>query len=132
MVQNVVSPHSGVPLYQQVAALLRKKISTHEYAPGSLLPAEQTMSSEYLVGRDAVRDALAVLRGEGLIETRRGFRTRVREHPQREKVRLAPGDVVCSRMPTPEEKQQHDVPEGVPMLVVGKLVYPADRYELVV
>jgi hypothetical protein len=34
-------------------------------------------------------------------------------------------------MPTPEEREQWDLAVGIPVLVVGTEVYPADRYALV-
>lgn len=65
------------PIYLQLATVLRDRIRTREwYTP--LLPPEQELAVEFSVGRDTVRDALAVLRGEGLIEARRGFRACVR------------------------------------------------------
>ena len=88
------------------------------------------MADEFDVGRDAMRDAVALLRGEGLIVTKRGFRSMVREPIERQRIELPAGSTVAARMPTPEERVEHDVTEGIPMLVVGDAVYPADRFEL--
>lgn len=132
MVRDVVSAHGGTAVYRQIAAVLRARIAQGEYPAGYTFPAEQDLATQFGVGRDSIRDALAALRGEGLIETRRGFRSRVRERPERTRVELAPGSVVTARMPTPEERVEQDVFEGVPMLVVGDRAYPADRFELVV
>src|SRR5512142_934029 len=126
MVAPVVSPHGGAPVYRQIAQILRTRISDGEYPGGFVLPAEQDLATEFGVGRDAIRDALAVLRTEGLIETRRGFRSRVRELPRRQRIRLTPGQIVTARMPSPEERVASDVFEGVPMLVVDDTPYPAD------
>lgn len=132
MVPNVVSAHGGMAVYRQIAGILRARIGQGEYPPGHVLPSEHHLAVEFGVGRDSIRDALAALRAEGLIETRRGYRSRIREPRERVQVEIAPGDTVTARMPTPEERVERDVFEGVPMLVVGDRAYPADRYELVV
>jgi GntR family transcriptional regulator len=59
-------------LYRQLADLLRERIERGELAPGRELPSEAALAYEHDVGRDTVRDALAVLRAEGLITTERG------------------------------------------------------------
>jgi len=132
MVRAVIDPRSGVPLYRQLAALLRARIVDGTWAPGHPLPAEPDLAAEYGLGKDTVRDALSELRAEGLIETRRGHRTRVREQVEPQLVRLRRGERVAARMPSPAERAEYDLPDGVPMLVVGDQVYPADRYVLVI
>jgi GntR family transcriptional regulator len=117
-------------VYRQIATILRGRIIQNELPPGARLPAEGAMADEFNCGRDAVRDAVALLRGEGLIETKRGYRSQVRERIDRQRVQLAAGATVTARMPTPEERIAHDVAEGIPMLVVGDAAYPADRFEL--
>lgn len=131
MVRRVVSPHSDVPLYQQVAATLRAQITDGTLAPGEELRSEPDLCHDYDVGRRTIRDALAVLRAEGLVETRRGYRARVRGTHELTRVKLPPGAAVTARMPTPEERQRWGLPVGVPVLVAGSEVYPADRYTLV-
>ena len=39
------------------------------------------------------------------------------------------GEVVWARMPTPQEKKEHGLGDGVPVLVIGDKAYPADRFE---
>jgi DNA-binding FadR family transcriptional regulator len=132
MVSHMISRARGASLYEQVADALRRKIKAGELAPGDKLPSEKYLAEEYGVGRDTVRDAIAHLRKEGLIDTRRGHRTTVRKPPERELVLLRPGERVYARMPTPEECQEFAIGveiEGVPVLVVGDTVYPADRFE---
>lgn len=127
----MVSPKRNAPLYQQVAALLRTRIADGDLQPGMELRSERDLAHEFDVGTDTIRDALAVLRGEGLIETRRGYRSRVRPRPELQRVEIPQGAVVTARMPTPEERDRLDLPVGVPVLVVGGEVYPADRVALV-
>lgn len=132
MVRAVVSPRSELPVYVQVAAALRGRIAEGDPAPGEELPSEPDLAYEFGVGKDTIRRALAVLRGEGLVETRRGYRSRVRRQPEFERIRITSGALVTARMPTPEERRRWDLPVGVPVLVADASVYPADRYALIV
>ena len=130
MFAYMISRRPGASLYEQVADAIRQKISNGDLAPGDKLQSEKYLAEEYDVGRDTIRDALQHLRKEGLIESRRGYRTTVRRSIQREVVVLPSGQSIFARMPTPEECHQHNiVVEGVPVLVVDGQVYPADRFE---
>lgn len=59
-------------LYQQVAAAIREAILSGEFAPGAPLPSETQLIARYQVSRPTVRNAVAALRAEGLIEVRHG------------------------------------------------------------
>lgn len=61
-----------LPLYRQIADQLREAIERGEYSPGQRIPGENDLIKTHNISRNTARDALAVLRGEGLIETRRG------------------------------------------------------------
>jgi GntR family transcriptional regulator len=67
------------PRYQQLAAILRRKIRTGELAPGAQLPTETELADTYRAGRGTVRLALGVLRNEGLIQSERGRGSFVRD-----------------------------------------------------
>jgi GntR family transcriptional regulator len=71
-------PGSG-PLYQRIAADLRRAISSGELPPGSRLPTEQELGERYGVSRNTVRLALAELTNEGVIASTQGRGTFVRE-----------------------------------------------------
>lgn len=58
--------------YQIVADALRAHIQAGKYAAATLLPPEFEIAREYQVSRQTVRQALALLARDGLIETRRG------------------------------------------------------------
>lgn len=60
---------STVPLYRQLAELLRGRIVSGDLAPGDALPSEPTLMQEHGLARDTVRAAIAVLREEGLAVT---------------------------------------------------------------
>jgi len=65
----------GQPLYQQIAANLRSRIKSHEFAAGSYLPTEEKLCAHYRVSRFTIREALRQLQVEGLIARRRGAGT---------------------------------------------------------
>jgi GntR family transcriptional regulator len=62
------------PLYLKVAEDLRGAITAGEYGSGARLPAEDELARRYAVSRGTVRQALAALRTDGLITSRRGTR----------------------------------------------------------
>jgi len=56
------------PAYQQLAAILTRKIEAGEWRTGPL-PSVKALQQEYGVGRDTVLHALRLLREDGLIFT---------------------------------------------------------------
>ncbi len=65
------------PLYRTLAATLRDRIATGDFAPGTTLPTEHELCALYGVSRHTARDALRLLSEAGLIERRRGAGTLV-------------------------------------------------------
>ncbi|WP_441249755.1 GntR family transcriptional regulator [Kitasatospora sp. McL0602] len=61
-------------LYRKVAADLREAITSGAYGEAGRLPAEGAIAEQYGVSRGTVRQALAVLRADGLVTSRRGTR----------------------------------------------------------
>ena len=59
-------------LYRQVAAAIRDGIASGEFPPGAPLPSESQLIERYQVSRPTVRNAVAALRSEGLIEVIHG------------------------------------------------------------
>jgi GntR family transcriptional regulator len=51
----------GLPLYQQIHHLLRHRILTGQYAPGSKIPSESELCRDLSVSRVTVREALSAL-----------------------------------------------------------------------
>lgn len=58
--------------YEEIAADLRAAIDRNEYREGDRLPGENALMSRYNVARATARDALALLRHEGLAVSRPG------------------------------------------------------------
>ncbi|MDJ1137441.1 GntR family transcriptional regulator [Streptomyces iconiensis] len=61
-------------LYRKVAADLGREISEGAYGSGGRLPAEGELAERYGVSRGTIRQALSVLRANGLVTSRRGTR----------------------------------------------------------
>jgi len=70
---------SDRPVYRQLADLLRAKIVGGEYGPGDALPSEIALMERHGLGRNTVRQAVALLREEGLVVTRQARGTFVRD-----------------------------------------------------
>jgi DNA-binding GntR family transcriptional regulator len=67
-----ISHDSAVPVYRQLAALLRDRIVGGDLAPGAPMPSESFLMGEHGISRDTVRKAMDVLREEGLAITVQG------------------------------------------------------------
>lgn len=77
MSAGTVDPLSSVPVYQQVAAILRARIASGELAPDRPVPSEAQLVQEYGIARGTARRAIEVLRDEGLVVTVQGRGTYV-------------------------------------------------------
>ncbi|MFB0617325.1 GntR family transcriptional regulator [Streptomyces sp. AGS-58] len=60
------------PKYERIADSLRQAIQSGEYSPGDRLPGENDLMATHGVARMTARQALSVLRDEGLAEARKG------------------------------------------------------------
>jgi GntR family transcriptional regulator len=70
---------SPVPLYYQLAELLKEQIRSGELTPGAQLPSERMLSERYTISRNTARQALAYLIHEGTVVARHGLGTFVAE-----------------------------------------------------
>jgi DNA-binding GntR family transcriptional regulator len=66
------------PAYLRIAADLRASILSGRLAPDAKLPSETQLMTQYGVSRTVTKWAVSVLKGEGLVEGRRGSGTYVR------------------------------------------------------
>ena len=76
-----LDPSSDRPLFRQLADELRSEIRSGRRSGGSQLPTESEFQASYGVSRTTVRAALRLLETEGLVVTRKGFGSYVRERP---------------------------------------------------
>jgi DNA-binding GntR family transcriptional regulator len=73
---------SPLPVYFQVALDLRRRITEGEWAEGTRMDTETALAEAYAVSRVTVRQALADLVKDDLVERRRGSGTYIRPRPR--------------------------------------------------
>lgn len=67
MTQNRPEPPS-----RTIAASLRAKITSGDYAPGDRLPSERALAAEFRTARNTAREAIGLLAVEGLVDVQHG------------------------------------------------------------
>jgi len=87
LLAKVVDPQTDRPVYKQIAELLRSAITTGVLEPGTQLPSEHELAAEYGVARGTARQAIMLLRTEGLIDAVHGLGSFVREPEPIERLR---------------------------------------------
>lgn len=75
---SVINAESATPKYRQLADLIRQRISYGEFTPGDRIPSESQLGDVYGLSRITIRQALADLEREGLLERVPGKGTFVR------------------------------------------------------
>jgi len=80
-VAHAIDPSSDRPVYKQIADLLRATILSGELPAGERLPSEQELVDLHGVARGTIRQAVMLLRSEGLIEVEHGRGSFVRARP---------------------------------------------------
>ncbi|WP_377270347.1 GntR family transcriptional regulator [Peterkaempfera sp. SMS 1(5)a] len=73
------SSDGNQPKYQRIADALMAAVESGEYVPGDRLPGENELMESYGVARMTARQALGVLRDEGVAEARKGAGVFVRD-----------------------------------------------------
>lgn len=66
------STKQGVSLAAKISSALRRDLAEGVFRPGDRLPSESALTREYSVSRTVVREAIAILRADGLVEARKG------------------------------------------------------------
>ena len=77
-----IDPRSPIPLYVQIADRLRVAIATGEMGPGQALPSVRNLASVIRVNPATVVQAYRELEDAGVVESRQGAGTFVRELPE--------------------------------------------------
>src|SRR2546429_677280 len=142
------SPNNRTPhRYEEIANDLRDAISRGDYSEGDQLPGENVIMRQYGVARATARDALAVVRHEGLAVARPGAGrvdgviARMDAIGQRIDHVL---ERVTARAARPYEIERLNLPQrGAYVLVIERthyageravetcdITFPGDRYEL--
>lgn len=75
----MVNRSSATPPWQQLADLLRERITSGELAPGDRIPSVVSLSQEYELAPGTVRKAVGQLQREGLVVSHTGWGTFVAE-----------------------------------------------------
>ena len=83
----VVDPQADRPVYKQIADLLRSAITAGRFEPGEQLPSEHELVAEHGVSRGTARQAIMLLRNEGLIDVVHGLGSFVRNPEPVERLR---------------------------------------------
>jgi GntR family transcriptional regulator len=90
-----VDPFNSTPLYQQVAAEIRRAIADGEAKPGERMPLAKDLATVLGVNTNTVLRALRELRDEGLLEFRQGRGITVAGTPERGAVMTRVKDLVA-------------------------------------
>src|SRR3981081_592037 len=76
-----VDSKSPTPIYAQLDRSIRAAIATGELEPGAQLPTVRQLAVDLAVNANTVARVYAQLERDGIVETRRGVGTFVRESP---------------------------------------------------
>jgi GntR family transcriptional regulator len=76
-----VYDRSRVSLYIQVASVMRRRIETKQWLPGQKISTLVELEREFEVARVTIRQAIDILRQEGLLHSQQGRGTFVAEKP---------------------------------------------------
>jgi DNA-binding FadR family transcriptional regulator len=77
----------------RIAAEIGREIVEGRIASGEKLPTEHLLAQTFGVSRSVVREAIAQLRNEGLVETRQGVGAFATEKDRRQMIRVEPADL---------------------------------------
>lgn len=76
------------PLHLAIAARIAEEIASGRLMPGNKLPSEHEMASAFNVSRNVIREAIACLRADGVIESRQGLGAFVLDPRERQAIRI--------------------------------------------
>lgn len=135
-----VDRNSPLPLWAQVEADLRRRLATGEFE--GRFPTDMELVDQYGVSRHTVRDAVARLTDDGLLERRRGLGTVVRpqqfEQPlgslyslfrsiEEQGVEQRSRVLALDERRDPWAAERLEVPTGAPLVYLRRLRYAGDE-----
>ncbi|MGV8935530.1 MAG: FadR/GntR family transcriptional regulator [Allorhizobium sp.] len=77
----------------RIATQIGREISEGRISPGDKLPTEHLLAKNFGVSRSVIREAIAQLRNEGLVETRQGVGAFATDIERRSGLRIEQGDL---------------------------------------
>ncbi len=81
---------SRIPLYIQVASVMRQRVESGQWGPGQQIPTLEELEREFKVARVTVRQAIEILQEEGLLHAQQGRGTFISQRtPDRHWLKLA-------------------------------------------
>lgn len=72
----------AVSLPQRIAEHLTKRIEEREFLPGAILPTEKQLAEGLGVSRSVIREAVWIMKHDGLVDTRQGSGVYVSQGPR--------------------------------------------------
>lgn len=68
----ILKPHSGVPIYRQLAEQIRRMVASGRLAPGAVLPSIRELALKHAINPMTVSKVYNLLENEGVLERHRG------------------------------------------------------------
>src|ERR1700761_2958309 len=97
MAESKGSPFGQVgraaPLHLKIAALISREIDRGQFKPGDRLPTEHELAAQFDVSRNVIREAIACLRSDGVIDSRQGVGAFGLEPKDRQTIRIDGSDL---------------------------------------
>jgi GntR family transcriptional regulator len=118
------------PLYAQVASVMRHRIESGHWAQGAKISTLEALEQEFAVARVTIRQAIELLRKEGLLDAQQGRGTFVSGKPKHNRWLNLANDfdsMVASVRNNVLRKIEIREDAGAPLLVPGE-GKPADSY----
>ena len=119
---------SDRPVFRQIADLLRHDIDTGALGEGARLPSERELMDTYGAARGTVRQAVALLKAEGLVQTEHGRGGFVRSRPPVRRIahdRFARRHRDAGKAAYLAEAEAEGISPGVEVLKIGPELPPA-------
>jgi DNA-binding transcriptional MocR family regulator len=116
----VLYPESPVPLYVQLAAAIRRRITWWELQAGAMMPSEPMFAELHGLSRETVNRAYRLLRDAGVITAKRGVGWFVARAMPTNYVPVAPGSKVYMRNVLPGDVDGNPAPP--PVLLATALI----------